>query len=420
MGIPDEIQQPDPPRVPQRELEQTGSPVSGAVPDPAADSEDVFDYQDVMESESSSGNPISEEMDDEDTFDEVPLSDATIGDGRFARPGIGAALLWTLLLMVSQVFVGLGLLIVALVIIIAGGSIKGPLDPAQLSKKMESMVQDWILPTATLATLVISAGIALAVFRKQTARCLGLRGMTVEQAVLILLIALPMTVLTSEFTNCAAHLFPSMAGLELFSEFAKQSWPFVFTVACLFPGIGEEIYFRGFLSRGLIARHGVGWGTFFAAFLFGAMHVHPIQASGAFLLGLVLQFVFLTTRSLWGAILLHAANNALAFVAMKYGELLPIDGYTFSPDDGILHMSPWLVLVAVLTVGLLMWALHRSRTDWLRPDGSVWSPGFVTAQSPLPDTDAQRVSASGGFPSLAVVLVTYSAFLLMIVYSVRA
>ncbi len=391
---------------PSFDEEQTGTPASNAVPDRVADDGgEVVDYLDVADAESPSDEPIDSE---------------TIGDGRFLRPAIGPALLWTLLLFAGQIVVAIALVFVAAVVVIVGGSMKGPVDPQRFSKQLETVLQHWLLPVATLSTMLIAVGVVLALFRKQTARCIGLRGMTVEQVVLILLISLPMTVLTSEFTNCVAHLFPPMPKLGIFEDFAKESWLLVFAVGCLFPGIGEEVYFRGFLSRGLVSRHGAVWGTFFAAFLFGAVHLHPIQACGAFLLGLVLQFVFLTTRSLWGAILLHAANNALAFAAMKHGALLPIDGYTSNPDEGIMHMSPWLVLVALLTVGVLLWALQRSRTQCLNPDGTDWSPGFVTAQGPPADTGVQTMSVSGGLQSLAAVLAAYAAFLLMMAYSVHA
>ena len=391
---------------PSFDAEQTRAPASGAVPNPVADDGgEVVDYLAVVDAELPSGELIDAAM---------------IRDGSFIRPAIGPALLWTLLLFAGQIAVAIALVVVAAVVVIVGGSMKGPVDPQRFSKQLETVLQHWLLPVATLSTMLISCGVVLALFRKQTARCIGLRGMTVEQVMLILLVSLPMTVLTSEFTNCVAHLFPPMPKLGIFEDFAKESWLLVFAVGCLFPGIGEEVYFRGFLSRGLVSRHGVAWGTFFAAFLFGAVHLHPIQACGAFLLGLVLQFVFLTTRSLWGAILLHAANNALAFAAMKHGALLPIDGYTSNPDEGILHMPLLLVLVALLTVGVLLWALHRSRTQCLNPDGTAWSPGFVTAQSPPADTGVQTMSESGGLRSLAAVLAAYAVFLLMMAYSVHA
>ncbi len=390
---------------PSFDAEQPDELASGAVPDPVADDGgDIVDYLAVVDAESPSDEAIDAAM---------------IGDGRFVRPAIGPALLWTLLLFAGQVVVAIVLVAVAAMLVIVGGSMQGPVDPQRFAKQLEAVLQVWLLPVATLSTMLISVGVVLALFWKQTARCIGLRGMTVEQVVLILLISLPMTVLTSEFTNCVAHLFPPMPKLGIFEEFSKESWALVFVVGCLFPGIGEEVYFRGFLSRGLVSRHGTVWGTFFAAFLFGAVHLHPIQACGAFLLGLVLQFVFLTTRSLWGAILLHAANNALAFAAMKHGDLLPIDGYTSNPDEGIMHMPPLLVLAALLTVGVMLWALHRTRTQCLNPDGTDWSPGFITAQGPPADSDVQTMSVSGGFQSLAAVLAAYSAFLLTMAYSVR-
>ena len=146
-------------------------------------------------------------------------------------------------------------------------------------------------------------------------------------------------------------------------------------------------------------------------FLFGAIHLHPVQACGAFALGLALQFIFLATRSLWGAVLLHTANNTLAFAAMKYGQHFPIPGFTAASAGAIEHTPLPLVVAAAATVAALLVALHRTRTQWLLPNGSEWSRGFVSAEGPRPEVTVQKVSRALDVRIAGVLFLTYAAFL---------
>ncbi len=344
--------------------------------------------------------------------DEQPQerSDNTITVGDYRLPRWGYSVVWTLLLFGSQLIVGLIVGVSVAVVIMPTGRMRN-LDPQAQAAELETIVNRYIVPIATLATLLTSVGVVGVAFRKQTARCIGLRGMTLTQTGLVLLSALPLALLASEVTNCASHLFPNVS-IDLFGAFSQQPWPLVFVAACFFPGLGEELFFRGFLSRGLVAHHGVRQGTLLTAFLFGVIHLHPIQACGAFALGIALQFVFLETRSLWGAVLLHTVNNTLAFVAMKYGQDFPIHGFTSVSEKGTIAHTPLpLVVAAIATTAALFMALHRTRTRWLLPNGTEWSRGFVSAEGPRPEVAVRKVSDSLDLQIAGFLFLTYVAFL---------
>ncbi len=326
-------------------------------------------------------------------------------DGAFKRPGFWLSLLWMFLLMAAQVGIGIAFLVVIVVGLVIQH--QGPLNEAELTRQLSQSASTWMLPVASFSTMAVAFAIVLVLFWKQTARCMGLRGMSATQFLLIAMAAVPMAVLTSEFTNWVQYLFPNLTMLEMFADFSNSSWWLIFAAGCLFPGVGEELFFRGFLSRGLVSRYGVYWGSLTTAFLFGAMHIHPVQASGAFMLGLVLQFVFLTTQSLWGAVLLHTLNNALAFGAMKYGEHAPIPGFTAGTEEGIAHTPVLLIGAAILSAAMILFALYQTRTHWRRVDGTEWSRGFVTAEGPTGDEDVQRISSPLGLRECAGVLLTY-------------
>ena len=48
----------------------------------------------------------------------------------------------------------------------------------------------------------------------------------------------------------------------------------------------------------------------------GVLHVQPVQVVSATVIGLILGYVCLATESLWSAIILHALNNAAAYLLM--------------------------------------------------------------------------------------------------------
>ena len=87
-------------------------------------------------------------------------------------------------------------------------------------------------------------------------------------------------------------------------------------VVCVAPFV-EELVFRGVLLSGLASRMHIGWAMLASAIVFGCVHLpdfkfawYPVPA--LILLGLVLAWLRVRTRSLWPSITLHAANNFFA------------------------------------------------------------------------------------------------------------
>lgn len=358
--------------------------------------------------------------------------------GKFRLPHAGHASLWVLFLLGTQLAVGV---VAGGVLMVLMHSAGGHITPSSQNADFEKLVSRYLVPFATFATVVTSLGVVFVAFRRETERCMGLRGMTATQTLLVLLGVLPCALLASEVTNCAMEFMPNVS-LDLFGDFAQESWWLIFISACLFPGFGEELFFRGFLSRGLVAHHGVWRGTLITAFLFGAVHLHPIQACGAFALGVALQFVFLTTRSLWGAILLHTANNAVAFLAMRYGHLFPIPGFTTnSPAEAvvdavptphydqlidklkgvepIMHTPPLLLAAASIAVAALAWALLQTRTRWVRADGTEWSRGFLSAEGPRPEVAVRKICGSLDVLSSSAVVLASVLFVTALIVQVQ-
>lgn len=93
----------------------------------------------------------------------------------------------------------------------------------------------------------------------------------------------------------------------------------VLMVVCVAPFV-EELVFRGVLLSGLASRLPVAWAILVSALVFGGAHLPDFQFAwypvpALILLGLVLGWTRVRTRSLWPSITLHATNNLFAAVA---------------------------------------------------------------------------------------------------------
>lgn len=79
-----------------------------------------------------------------------------------------------------------------------------------------------------------------------------------------------------------------------------------------FPGLGEELFFRGYLLRRLSRLSSLTHGMITSAVCFGLFHLDLVQSPAAAVLGLYLGGVSILTGSLWAPICAHAVNNAAA------------------------------------------------------------------------------------------------------------
>jgi hypothetical protein len=184
-----------------------------------------------------------------------------------------------------------------------------------------------------------------------------------------------------------------------------NSWPLALAVALVagLPGVGEELWCRAFLGRGLVARHGPVLGVLFTSFFFGAIHIHPVQGAVAMCLGIWLHFAYLTTRSLWVPILLHFLNNAFAVTVTRFEQLRDLEE---APGG----MPRYVYLAAALLLLAVGAALYQSRARIVGEDGgpSPWQPDQAGVEWPPPGSGA-RVAHPWPSLGLAVLVVVIFA-----------
>ncbi len=87
-------------------------------------------------------------------------------------------------------------------------------------------------------------------------------------------------------------------------------------VAVVLTPIAEETFFRGFVLMGLVQRFGIVKAAAASSLLFALAHIHIGLLLPTFLLGLLLAWLYLRTRSVWSCALTHLAFNGLAFASL--------------------------------------------------------------------------------------------------------
>lgn len=104
---------------------------------------------------------------------------------------------------------------------------------------------------------------------------------------------------------------------------ADLAWLLVGAAGCA--GVGEELFARGWIQRGLARRFGPGVGLLVSSSVFGALHGDTIHAAAAFGLGLYLGIMAEATAAIRAGIAAHVVNNAIALSTSAFG-LAALDG----------------------------------------------------------------------------------------------
>lgn len=110
---------------------------------------------------------------------------------------------------------------------------------------------------------------------------------------------------------------------EEFEMLMKDRWGYL--VIGLFAPLVEELVFRGAVLRELLRWKRNPWiGIAISAALFAIIHMNPAQMPHAFLIGLLLGWMYYRTDSIVPGVVYHWVNNTVAYVL-----------YNFYPDPNL-------------------------------------------------------------------------------------
>lgn len=262
-----------------------------------------------------------------------------------------------------------------------------------------------------LATILLSCLAMRLVIGRGWRRAVGLRRPTLLHVVLVILALGPLLVLPEKILELAKLFLPSIDYQHEVEAMMKGwHWMFGVLVVGLGAGIGEELWFRGFIGRQLLAGLGFWGGILVTSLFFGVFHVDPPYAVATAAMGIVLHLVYVWTRSLWLPILLHVTNNSLSVVAVTF---LAEEGKDPSQSPWWLHLAALLLLLAVC------WALYRSRAQilpgpFVRPAAESIIPGVDLVPA---EPEGRVVTSWPGWTPSLLVLATFAVFVAAMVVS---
>jgi len=172
----------------------------------------------------------------------------------------------------------------------------------------------------------------------------------------------------------ALHHLDTPQSMQMLQDLRSQTpiWALllVFAVA---PALGEELVFRGVIGRGLVARWGMLPGILLTSLLFALAHIHPVHALAVFPVGLVLHYVYYTTRSFWAPLYVHFGNNALAVLITSAPGSVPV-------EEGLTISALITVLLSLVIFITFLW---KTRVHFVRDDGTTWQAPWCQLELPV-------------------------------------
>ncbi len=142
---------------------------------------------------------------------------------------------------------------------------------------------------------------------------------------------------------------PESIRRDLTQQIARSNWLLFLLPVVVVAPIAEEVFFRGLLLRGYLARYSVTTAMLGTAVLFAIFHLNPWQAIVAFPLGVAYAWLVLITGSLLPGIMSHAmVNFSTTFLLQPLAAFL---GYSAEQLQEAKHFPPLMLGIgAVLTV----------------------------------------------------------------------
>ena len=160
---------------------------------------------------------------------------------------------------------------------------------------------------------------------------------------------------------------------DMFTELMKQltGGPFwsSFLVVAIFAPVFEEWLCRGMVLRGLLTKMKPVWAIVISALFFAVIHANPWQALNAFLIGLMMGYVYYKTGSLILTMIIHFVNNGTAVVMENISYFRDMDDNVQWID--ILGKQNYTIVILVSCIILAACLYVFSRVKLEHPWGNI-------------------------------------------------
>ncbi len=221
--------------------------------------------------------------------------------------------------------------------------------------------------TAQLVAFALPAVLFAIIFSRRPAVALNLRGCPARQIIAAVVLALLIQPIGATLQQAFLQLWNPGEVVTSFLQKIQaivdtgSHWELLFYLA-LVPAVCEELAFRGLILSGFLGGRRILRGVFLSAFFFAVAHTLLVQQLSAFLLGIVLGGIVVTSGSLWPAIVFHAVYNGGMLLAARGGADSPLH-WVFAQlgrDSPILSPQAYpyglAIGAAILALALWWWA----------------------------------------------------------------
>jgi len=120
------------------------------------------------------------------------------------------------------------------------------------------------------------------------------------------------------FSILNIDLFGFEPTTSLFDVFGRDisGFTFAFVIAVVIAPFVEELFFRGFVLQTLAKKISPFWGVFLTALIFASVHFEFQSIMPLLILSVVLNVLYIKTKSIWPGIVFHIMNNSIAFIIL--------------------------------------------------------------------------------------------------------
>lgn len=154
--------------------------------------------------------------------------------------------------------------------------------------------------------------------------------------------------------------------MEQTFDILQSGWGGILAIAVVGPVL-EELLFRGAITKALLKQYSPAKAIFISALIFGIFHINPVQVIPAFLIGILLAWVYYKTASLIPCILMHILNNSISvYVNIKYPGVEDMDALVGGTANLLLTC-----VAVVLLVGCCLLMKKTTITYPWRKDDNV-------------------------------------------------
>lgn len=96
-----------------------------------------------------------------------------------------------------------------------------------------------------------------------------------------------------------------------------------FLVIVFLAPLVEELVYRGYVLQTLLSKMKVFWASILSAGIFACFHLEFSSVIPLFILGLIMNYIFIKNKSIWPSIIFHAFNNGITLIIQYYLILHP-------------------------------------------------------------------------------------------------